>query len=182
LKLILSADAIIFAIYWHIDALHQVHEDCRGQIGCLMTLSKGAVVSSSNKMKCNTKSSNETELIALHDKLPDVIWTRYFVECQGYDIDECTVFQDNMSALSLEKNGQVLSSKQSKHIKAIYFLIKDFYDAGEVDLKYCSTDTMLAYVLTKPLQGQKFGDMRTFLQNCSRNYDDDLEQEEDEQG
>ncbi len=41
---------------------------------------------------------------------------------------------------------------------------------------------MLAYVLTKPLQGQKFGDMRTFLQNCSRNYDDDLEQEEDEQG
>jgi hypothetical protein len=83
-----------------------------------MTLGKGAVVSSSNKMKCNTKSSTETELIALHDKLPDVIWTRYFIECQGYDIDECTIFQDDMSALLLEKNGQVSSSKCSKHIKA----------------------------------------------------------------
>ncbi len=81
-------DAINFAIYWYIDALHQAHENCRGQIGYLMTLGKGAVVSSSNKMKCNTKSSTETELIALHDKLPDVIWTRYFVECQGYGIDE----------------------------------------------------------------------------------------------
>jgi hypothetical protein len=38
LKLILSADAINFAINWYIDASHQVHEDCRGQIGCLMTL------------------------------------------------------------------------------------------------------------------------------------------------
>jgi hypothetical protein len=87
LKLILSADAINFAICWYIDASHQVHEDCRGQIGCLMTLGKQAVISSSNKMKCNTKSSTKTELIALHDKLPDVIWTRYFVECQGCDID-----------------------------------------------------------------------------------------------
>ncbi len=54
LKLILSEDAINFVIHWYIDALHQVHEDCRGQIGCLMTLGKGAVVSSSKKMKCNT--------------------------------------------------------------------------------------------------------------------------------
>jgi hypothetical protein len=64
-------------------------------------------------------------------------------------------FQDNMSALSLEKNGRVSSSKQSKYIKAKYFLIKDYCDGGEVDLKYCSTDTMWVDVLTKPLQGQK---------------------------
>jgi hypothetical protein len=71
-----------------------------------------------------------------------VIRTRYFVECPGYNVDECTIFQDNVSALLLEKNGQVSSSKQSKHIKAKYFHIKDYYDAGEVDLKYCSTDMM----------------------------------------
>jgi hypothetical protein len=41
---------------------------------------------------------------------------------------------------------------------------------------------MWADVLTKPLQGQKFRDMPAFLQNCSRDYYDDLEQEEDEQG
>ncbi len=83
LTLILREDAINFAIHWYIDALYQVHEDFREQIGCLMTLGRGAVISSSNKMKCNTKSSTRTELIAFHDKLPDVIWTRCVVECQG---------------------------------------------------------------------------------------------------
>ena len=39
---------------------------------------------------------------------------------------------------------------------------------------------MWADVLTKPLQGQMFRDMRAFLQNCSRDYDDDLERHEDE--
>ena len=58
----------------------------------------------------------------------------YFVECQGGDIDEYVVYQDNMSALSLEKNGRVSSSKRTKHIKATYFLIKDYYDAGEIDV------------------------------------------------
>ncbi len=129
-------------------------------------------------MKCNTRSSTETELLSLHDKLPDIVWTRYFVECQGYDIDECVVFQDNMRALLLEKNGRISSSKQTKHIKAKYFLVKDYYESGEsgeIDLPYCPTDIMWADVLTKPLQGQKFRDMQAILQNCPRDYDDDIE-------
>ncbi len=76
---------------------------------------------------------------------------RYFIECQGYDIDKFIIFQDNMNALSLEKNGRISSSKWTKHIKAKYFLIKDYYDAGEIDVKFCPTDEMWADVLTKPL-------------------------------
>ncbi len=55
----------------------------------------------------------------------------------------------------MEKNGRVSASKRSKHIKAKYFLIKDYYDSGEIDLKYCPSDEMWADVLTKPLQGKK---------------------------
>ena len=65
-----------------------------------------------------------------------------------------------------------------KHIKAKYFLIKDYYDAGEIDVKFCPTEEMWADMLTKPLQGQKFRDMRVFLQNCAKNYDDDMESKE----
>jgi hypothetical protein len=50
MKLILSADEM----NWYVDGSHQCHEDCRGQIGCLMTMGKGAAISSSNIMKCNT--------------------------------------------------------------------------------------------------------------------------------
>jgi hypothetical protein len=121
-----------FAIHWYINGSHQIHKDCRGQTGSLVIFGAGSVSSSSNKQKSNTKSSTETEIIALHDKLSDVIWMRYFVECQGYTIDECIIFQDNMSTLSLEKNSRMSSSKCTKHIKAKYFLIQDYYDAGEV--------------------------------------------------
>ncbi len=48
-------------------------------------------------------------------------------------------------------------------------------------MRYCPTGEMWADVLTKPLQGQLFRDMRAFLQNCSRDYDDNLERQEDEQ-
>ena len=163
MKLILSAEEINFTIHWYVDGSHQVHEDCRGQIRCLMTMGKGVAISQSNVMKCNTRISTEMELILLHDKLPDIIWMRYFVECQGYNIDEYIIFQDNMSSLSLEKNGRVWSLGQTKHIKAKYFPIKDYYDSGEIDLRYCSTDTMWADILIKPLQGQKFRDMCAFL-------------------
>ena len=176
LKLTLNADQLKFAVHWYVDGSHQIHEDCRGQTGSLVTFGQGAVASSSNKMKCNTKSSTETEIISFADKLADIVWMRYFLECQGYTIDEYIVFQDNMSAMSLEKNGRVSSSKRTKHIKAKYFLIKDYYDAEEIDIKFCPTDEMWADILTKPLQGQKFRDMRAFLQNCPRDYNDDAEQ------
>ncbi len=130
-------------------------------------------------MKCNTRSSTETELISIHNKLPDIIWTRYFVEGQGYNIDEYMIFQDNMSSLSLEKNGRVSSSKRTKHIKAKYFLIKDYYNSGEIDLRYCPSDAMWKDVLTKPLQSQKFRDMCAFLQICSWDYDDNAELQTD---
>ncbi len=57
MKLILSADEMNFTINWYIDGSHQVHEDCRGQIGCLTKMGKGVACSYSNKMKCNTQSS-----------------------------------------------------------------------------------------------------------------------------
>ena len=100
MKLILSTDEMNFTVHWYVDGSHQIHEDCRGQVGCLMTMGKGAAISSSSIMKCNTRSSTETELISVHYKLPDIIWVGYFVECQGYDIDEYIVFQDIMSSLS----------------------------------------------------------------------------------
>ena len=79
--------------------------------------------------------------------------------------------------MSLEKNGRVSSLKRTKHIKAKYFLIKDYYDAETIDVKFWSTDEMWADILTKPLQGQKFRDMRAFFQNCPRDYDNDAELE-----
>jgi hypothetical protein len=70
----LSTDQLKFTVHWYIDGLHQIHKDCRGQMGSLVTFGKGAIASSSSKMKCSTKSSSETELVSLVDKLRDIVW------------------------------------------------------------------------------------------------------------
>jgi hypothetical protein len=126
LKLTLSAESLSI-LQWYVDASHQTHDDCRGHAGALLTLGARAVTSSSNKQKVNTKSSTETEPIAVHDKSGDILWTRHFLEAQGYTINENIIFQDNMSTLSLKKNGHTSSSKRTKHIKAKYFFIQHYH-------------------------------------------------------
>ena len=39
-----------------------------------------------NKHKLNTKSSTESKLVTMYDKLGDILWTRHFLEAQGYTI------------------------------------------------------------------------------------------------
>jgi hypothetical protein len=115
-----------------------------------------------------------SELFGLYDKTSDILWTRHFLEAQGFTISTNIVYQDNMSTLSLAKNGYVSSSKLSKHIKAKYLYIRHHHQTGKLTLKYCPTEEMWADVLTKPLQGSKFRTMRAFLMNCPLDYSQDL--------
>ena len=38
--------------------------------------------------------------------MPGVLWTRFFLEAQDYGVKENIVFQDNETAMLLEKNGK----------------------------------------------------------------------------
>jgi hypothetical protein len=122
------------------------------------------------KQKIPSKSSSESKIIGLYNKSSNILWTCQFLEAQGYDIQTNIVYQDNMSTLSLAKNGYMSSSKHTKHIKAKYFFIRHFHNSGELDLQYCPTEQIWADILTKPLQGAKFCLMRAFLMNCPIDY------------
>lgn len=172
LPLSLSADSLS-TIIWYVDASHQTHDDCKGHTGSILTLGNGAITSTSTKQKIPSKSSTESELIGLYDKSSDILWTRHFLEAQGYTISANIVFQDNMSTLSLAKNGHVSSSKRTKHIKAKYLYVRHYHNSGELDLRFCPTEEMWADVLTKPLQGSKFRQFRAFLMNCALDYNED---------
>jgi hypothetical protein len=131
------------------------------------------VTSSSNKQKVNTNSLTETELVGVHDKSGDILFTHHFLKAQGYTINENVIFHDNMSTLSFKKNGRTSSSKHTKHIKAKYFFIQHYHQTKEINLRYCPTDNMWADVLTKPLQGSKFQQMCAILMNYSVDYNEE---------
>jgi hypothetical protein len=118
--LILRAESLN-VIKWWVDASFATHENCRGHTGATMSLGKGSVIGLSKKQKINTHSSTESELVGADDDIPQMMWTRYFLEGQGYNVEECILHQDNMSAMLLETNGKQSISKWTKHIRVRYF-------------------------------------------------------------
>ena len=64
------------------------HDDMCGHTGATMSLGRGLVLSMSTKKKINTKSSTEAEPIGEDDTIPQMMWTKYFIEAQGYRIDK----------------------------------------------------------------------------------------------
>ena len=65
-------------IIWSIDSALAVHNDCRSHTGSTMALGKGAIINSSTKQKINMCSSTESKVIAVDDKMGDILWCNYF--------------------------------------------------------------------------------------------------------
>ena len=110
-------------IKWWIDVSHNIHPNCKGQTGSMMSLDHGAMVSYSRKHKFNTRSSTESEIMSLDQMMPEVCWTYNFMEGQGYPVDFSEIFQDNISVQLLAVIRKLSSLKRTKHIKAKFFFV-----------------------------------------------------------
>ena len=88
----------------------------------MMSMGKGALVNIARKHKLNTGSSTEAEILSIADVLGMMMWCKYFMEAQGYAIENNILYQDNKSTILLEKNGRMSAGKNSKHIKNRFFL------------------------------------------------------------
>jgi hypothetical protein len=153
------------AIKWWIDASFAVHPNMRSHTGGTMSLGKGSLYSFSRKQRINTKSSTEAELVGVDDGMPLVIWTRNFLEAQGFNVRDNVVFQDNQSAILLEKNGKMSSGRRTRHLDIRYFFVTDRIKQGDLRIDYCPTGDMVADFFTKPLQGSKFRKLRQMILN-----------------
>jgi hypothetical protein len=152
-------------IKWWVDASFAVHPDMKSHTGATVSLGKGSVYSLSRKQRLNTKSSTEAELVGVDDSMPLVIWTRNFILGQGYEISDNVVFQDNQSAMLLEKNGKASSGRRTRHIDIRYFFVTDRIKNGEMRIEHCPTEEMVADFFTKPLQGSLFRKLRGLILN-----------------
>ena len=62
--------------------------------------------------------------------------------------------------IHLEVNGWNLFIGHSRHINIWYFFIKDRVKRGDLEIKYCPTEDIVANFFTKPLQGATFTKFR----------------------
>ena len=85
-----------------------------------------------------------------------ILWSKLFMEWQGYEICKNILYQDNKSTILLIENGRKSAGKRSRAINICYFFIADQQEKGLVNVKYCPTTHMWADPMTKPLQGSEF--------------------------
>ena len=89
---------------------------------------------------------------------------------QGFSVSDNILFQDNQSAIRLEKNGKASSGKRMRHLNIGYFFVTNRVSKNEMRVEYCPTDLMIANFYTKPLQGKAF----RLFQSLILNIDDPL--------
>jgi hypothetical protein len=156
-KLYLTAKDL-HRIMWHIDASFAVHPDFMSHTGGVMTYGGGALQSISRKQRLNTRSSTEAELVGADDAATLMLWTLLFMEAQGFEITHNILYQDNKSAILLEKNG-----KRSRALNIRYFFLTDQVAKGNLQIEYESTTEMWGDFMSKPLQGKLFRKFKALI-------------------
>ena len=146
-----------------VDVAFAVHEDYKSHTGNMISMGKGALYARSMGQKLNTTSTTESETVGASDCLGQTIWTMNFLEHQGIKVRRNYYYQDNESAMRLEKNGIQSASKRSHHIDIRFFFIKDRIKRGDIHLLYCPTEDMVADFFSKPLQGKLFTRFRDMI-------------------
>ena len=84
------------------------------------------------------------------------------------------IHQDNNSAILLEVNGRMSSTKRTKHIKNKFFFVKDKVDQGEIEIRKRDTEDMWSEVCTKPKQGTPFRKDRSMIMGCPLDWPNEL--------
>jgi kynurenine formamidase len=66
-----------------------------------------------------------------------------------------TIHEDNQSCIALNKFS--MTTGRSKHMDVRCHFCREKVESGDLEVKYCATENMLADVLTKPLVSARHG-------------------------
>jgi hypothetical protein len=75
------------------------------------------------------------------------------------------IHYDNTSAINISKNP--FQHSRTKHIDIRPHFIRDLVESQVVSLSFIPTDSQLANILTKPLDGSRFESLRKAIGICN---------------
>ena len=87
----------------------------------------------------------------MDDVLAQVVWTRFFLKEQGYEIHDNVIYQDNQSTTKLGNNVRQLSSKRTRHTNIRYYFITGMITKQEASVELYPTLDMIGNYFTKAL-------------------------------
>lgn len=127
--------------------------------GFAFCFNNGIISWNSEKQKCVSLSTTESEYVAASNATKELIWLkRMFNELLSQKSNVIEFFMDNQSAIRLIKNPEF--HKRSKHIDIRYHFIRTKFEEKLFNLEYINTNEMLADIFTKALPFARFAELR----------------------
>ena len=124
----------------------------------------GACISwRSTRQRTVALSTTEAEYMALSESTQEAVWLKRLLEdLQQRDSNApITIYGDNQGSIALTRNPEY--HRRTKHIDIRHHFVREKVEDGQIVIKYCSTQDMLADLLTKPLPAEKFVKLRNKL-------------------
>jgi hypothetical protein len=136
------------------DAAHMLHKDTKGHGGIIGTLGSAPIFTKSFKFKLATRSSTESEMVALEESVTFALWLSILLRDFQFKFQlPITIYQDNLSTIAIVMSGG--NFNRSKHMLTKFTFVKQHVDLGDIELIHCRTNVMAADMLTKPLTGSE---------------------------
>ena len=126
----------------------------RSRTGYVFMLNGAAVSWKSQRQQTVALSTAEAEYMALTSATQEAMFLRQLMHELHQDSGSAvTIHEDNQSCIALSKNS--MTTGRSKHMDVRYHFCREKVESGDIEVKYCATEDMLADALTKPLVSER---------------------------
>ena len=122
----------------------------KSRTGWLIRLGSAYVMSRSVWQKIVSRSSFESELIALDDVLSILLWCRQILESLGHPQSPSIIQEDNKATIRVLENGQP-NAERSRHVDIKFFWAHQLMLAELIKLQYVESTSNVADYFTKPI-------------------------------
>ena len=128
-------------------------EERRSTIGYIVYLNSIPISWCSQRIKCTTTSTFETECIAISEACKEISYLIGLVKSFGIEVEiPTTVYNDNISA-AYTASGEA-SMPKARHSQIRFCHIRGFIRAGIIRILHTRTEEMVADIFTKYLPRQ----------------------------
>ena len=93
-----------------------------------------------------------------------MLWIKQQLEDYGMSQNKISIKCDNTSAINISKNP--IQHSRTKHIEIRHHFIRDRVQNEDITLEFMPTEDQLADIFTKPLNGDRFEQIRGKLGLC----------------
>ena len=152
---------VVYEIYT--DASFANATEKRKSVTGFVSILAGACISwKSARQDCTSLFTAQSELIAVSEGVKESEWLWVLLsELNSKQTKPINIWCDNTAAISIIKNPINFSS--TKHIEVRYLYAREVHEKKRIDIKYCSTNNMIADALTKALPKVQFQKLRALM-------------------